>query len=35
MYRYSEAILVLYAKNIFHFYDPGEYVRIPILDLGI
>jgi hypothetical protein len=24
IYRYSEAVRVLYTKNIFHFYDPGD-----------
>jgi hypothetical protein len=24
MRRYSEAVRVLYMKNIFHFYDPGD-----------
>jgi hypothetical protein len=24
MSRYSEAIQILYSKNIFHFYDPGD-----------
>lgn len=24
LYRYTEAIKILYAQNTFHFYDPGD-----------